>query len=263
MNVELSICIPTWNRVNLLEQSLNSLLPQCADRPVEVCVSDNASTDATAALLARYPNVKHRIQAENVGIDHNTLAVLRMATGKYVLPIGDDEIMLPYGISGILTALRAQPDMLILNGCHGVDPHLPAVLQNREITCLREAFRLLWDKMPLGGFITRRDYAAQCYTDRYLGTHHAYSGAAWDYLLDLRHVRIHCMSQPVIDFRKVKKSYAGIADIIHLRDIPRWFDLIPPYYADVVAPVKRHYLRTWRKPRALLRFGVIWLKRHA
>jgi glycosyltransferase involved in cell wall biosynthesis len=263
MSIELSICIPTYNRAHLLEQSLHSLLPQCADRPVEICISNNASTDDTAALLARYPSVRHLTQASNIGIDRNILAALNMATGKYVFPIGDDEIVTPYGIHGILEALRADPDMLMLNGCHGADAHLPAALHHRRITDLREAFKLLWDKMPLGGFIARREYAKPRYTDRYLGTHHAYSGAAWDYLLDIGSVRIDCMSEPAVDFRKAPKSYAADLDVIHLKEIPRWFDLIPSYYADVVAPAKRGYLRSCRTPRALFRFGTTWLNRHA
>ena len=248
MNVDLSICIPTYNRATLLEESLRSLLPQCVGRPVEVCVSNNASTDETAALLIACPDIRHETRERNIGIDRNILAALRMAHGRYVLPIGDDELIVEHGVDSILSALRTRPDMLVLNGWHKARPHLPASLQDRTITDLREAFRLLWDKMPLGGFAIRREYAAPEYTDRYLGTHHAYSGAAWDYLLDQSRVRIECMAHPVVEFREVTKAWEPDTEVIFVKEIPRWFDLIPAYYAEAVAPSRRKYLRTWGKP---------------
>jgi glycosyltransferase involved in cell wall biosynthesis len=244
---ELSICIPTYNRAAILEESLEILVPQCVDRPVEVCVSNNASTDETAALLASYPRIWSQTLEQNIGIDRNILAALRMARGRYVLPIGDDETLIAHGVDSILAALRKRPDLLMLNGWRRAQPHLPADLQGRCITDLREAFRLLWDKMPLGGFVIDREYAEPEYTDRYLGTHHAYSGAVWDYLLDQPQVRIDCMSHPVIEFRQVAKSWAADADVIRVQQIPKWFDLIPPYYADTVAPSLAKYRNTWGK----------------
>jgi glycosyltransferase involved in cell wall biosynthesis len=263
MSIELSICIPTFNRAKLLNESLQLLVPQCEGRPVEICISNNASTDETAAVLASYPDIRCQTQPLNVGIDRNTLAALRMAKGRYVLPIGDDELIGARGIDSILTALRTRPDMLVLNGWHRARPHLPTALHDRTIVHLHRAFELLWDKMPLGSFVIPRAYAEPRYADRYLDTHHAYSGAAWDYLLDLDRVRIHCMAHPVIEFRQVTKSYAAWADVIHFKDIPRWFDLLPSYYADVVVPTKRQYERSCRTLRARLHFGAIRLRRYA
>lgn len=248
---ELSVCIPTYNRARILQRSLQCLLPQCVNRPVEVCISNNASTDGTAEFLARRANIRVTTQSSNIGIDRNTLAAIRMAKGKYALPIGDDEVLMPNGINTILQALRSFPDMLILNGDRDL-----------MVTDLRQAFAMFWDKMPLGGFVIRSEYAHPNYTDRYIGTHHAYSGGAWDYLLDRKHVTIRSISQLAVDFRQVPKSYAAYADIVHFQDIPRWFDLLPEYYASVVIPARRKHRRICTTPRALLRFGAIWLRRN-
>jgi glycosyltransferase involved in cell wall biosynthesis len=249
MKTELSICIPTFNRAKLLEQSLRMLAPQCEGRPVEICVSNNASGDDTAAVLTRYPQVRSITQTLNIGIDRNIVAALRMATGRYVLPIGDDELIAARGVDAVLAGLEAQPHMLMLNGWRRGKPHLPADLQGRSLTDPAEAFALLWDRMPLGGFAIRREYTAGKYTDRYLGTHHAYSGAAWDYLLAESPMRIDCMAHPVVEFREVPKAWAADADAIHSVEIPRWFDLIPASYAGAVALSRRKYLRTWGRPR--------------
>lgn len=259
MNIALSICIPTRNRAKILEESLRTLLPQCVGRPVEICISDNASTDETAALLAAYPEIRRQTRKWNIGIDRNVLAALRMARGLYVLPIGDDEMIAEHGIDSILAGLGSKPDLLMLNGWHRARPHLPASLQGRTITDLREAFRLLWDKMPLGGFVVGREYAEPEYSDRYLGTHHAYSGAVWDYLLDQPLVRIECMSHPVVEFREVSKSWAADTDTILRQQIPLWFGLIPAYYADAVEPSFRQFKQTWGKSGGRTGFVPNWL----
>ncbi|HWE53417.1 MAG TPA: glycosyltransferase [Bryobacteraceae bacterium] len=259
MNIELSICIPTYNRSKILAESLDLLLPQCVGRPVEVCVSNNASTDGTAAFLAAHPEVRCQTNPWNIGIDRNILAALRMARGRYVLPIGDDEMIAARGVDSILAALRTEPAMLMLNGWRRGQPHLPASLQGRSITDLREAFRLLWDKMPLGGFAIRREYAEPEYADRYLGTHHAYSGAAWDYLLAQPQARVECMSHPVIEFREVAKAWAAQADTIRLQEIPLWFGTIPAYYAEAVEPSFRQFKKTWGRESFTAGFALQWL----
>ena len=52
----LSICIPTYNHAELLDQALARLtsLPAFASGDVEVVLSDNASTDGTRAVGERY-----------------------------------------------------------------------------------------------------------------------------------------------------------------------------------------------------------------
>ena len=48
MNYQLSICIPTYNREQYLKQLLDCICNQLKDveeKVVEICVSDNASTD--------------------------------------------------------------------------------------------------------------------------------------------------------------------------------------------------------------------------
>ena len=263
MNIELSICIPTYNRAKILEESLRLLLPQCVDRPVEVCISNNASTDGTAALLESYPAVFRETRERNIGIDRNILAALRMARGRYVLPIGDDETIGAHGVDSILSALRSKPDLLMLNGWHRAKAHLPPRLQGKTITDLREAFQSLWDKMPLGGFVIPRAYAEPEYTDRYLGTHHAYSGAVWDYLLDQESIRIECMAHPVVEFREVPKTWSADAEAILQEEIPRWFGLIPAYYADAVSPSLRKYKETWGRPAIRSHWFTDWFRSHA
>lgn len=87
----LSLCIPTFNRAWYLEKALGYL---CSQRifqetdAVEICVSDNASSDDTPAVLARYQarygnKVKFRRNKENV-YDNNFELALALASGTYL-----------------------------------------------------------------------------------------------------------------------------------------------------------------------------------
>lgn len=92
----LSICIPTYNRSANLDRCLNTILPQLeAGAPVEVLVSDNASSDDTPDVVKRYadryPFLKYSRNSENIGGDRNIYRVMRQARGKFIKMQGDDD----------------------------------------------------------------------------------------------------------------------------------------------------------------------------
>ena len=105
----LSICIPTWNRAELLADSLEHLLfVHDLSFPVEIIVSDNHSTDGTMALLESYASkLPLRIirQHSNVGIVRNTLAAFRAARGTYSLYLADDDRLVPDALERLIALL--------------------------------------------------------------------------------------------------------------------------------------------------------------
>lgn len=111
----LSLCIPTYNRAGLLEPMLRSLCRQCAalGEPVEIVVSDNASTDGTRdvveAAAAVYPIAYSRNET-NVG-SRNFLVSVERASGEYAWVLGDDDLVLEGGLSAVTEVVRAHPDI--------------------------------------------------------------------------------------------------------------------------------------------------------
>jgi glycosyltransferase involved in cell wall biosynthesis len=90
----------TYNRAGTLRETLDSILPQAAERPeIEVLVSDNASTDETADVLRgyceRHPGLRHSRNAENLGFDGNVVACIENASGEYVAFFSDDDLAPP------------------------------------------------------------------------------------------------------------------------------------------------------------------------
>jgi len=83
-----SIGMPVYNGEAYLRAALDALLAQ--DWPhFELIVSDNASTDATAAVVAEYAardgRIRYSRNAENLGAVANSQLVVDRARGKYYL----------------------------------------------------------------------------------------------------------------------------------------------------------------------------------
>ena len=125
--MQLSICIPTYNREQYLGELLRSLLPQLEALPVgtvELLISDNRSVDGTASLCRSFdlPFLRFWINETNIGGDRNFLKCIRAAAGDYVWLIGDDELVAPHAVERILAALsRCNPVLLIADALASAD----------------------------------------------------------------------------------------------------------------------------------------------
>ena len=100
--MKLSIIIPTYNAEAYLPQCLDSILAQ-EHSGCEVIVVDDGSTDGTAALLERYPDVKVIHQA-NRGMSTARNRGLDEARGEYILFVDSDDLL----TDGALTTLVAE-----------------------------------------------------------------------------------------------------------------------------------------------------------
>ena len=116
--VLLSVCIPTHDgrRVELVEAMeaiVGQLGPEHAGR-VEVCVTDNASTDGTAGAmeaLAREHPVVYRRHDRDIGPGANVLASVALATGDWLWLHSSDDVLVPGAIDAVLRRLEDAPDL--------------------------------------------------------------------------------------------------------------------------------------------------------
>lgn len=110
----LSICIPTFQRRKAMGLTLKALVSEVKKYPkeIEICVSDNGSIDGTYDLLQKYakkyPFIRIRRNPKNLGFDANVIAVLKMARGKYCWTMGDDDIIVPSRIIGLVNAIKGR-----------------------------------------------------------------------------------------------------------------------------------------------------------
>ena len=105
-----TVCIPTYNRRDLLAASLDSVLRQ-SWRDVEIVVSDNASTDGTAGYVRSIddPRLRYERLEENVGLFANLTRCLHLGTGRYRMVLPDDDLMLPGNLARKVAFLDANP----------------------------------------------------------------------------------------------------------------------------------------------------------
>lgn len=93
-NFLVSVIIPTYNRLGLLEPALNSVLEQTC-RIHEIIVVDDGSTDGTVEfLLKNFPAVSV-ISQKNQGVSSARNTGIRQATGEWIALLDSDDIWLP------------------------------------------------------------------------------------------------------------------------------------------------------------------------
>lgn len=116
----LSICIPTYNRELYLASTLESIVSQLDEytrSKVEICISDNASSDDTEALVEEYrkkhPHIVFYRWPQNMGADRNYLRVVEIANGEFCWLFGSDDVMMPGAITRVLAELETQPDIVL------------------------------------------------------------------------------------------------------------------------------------------------------
>ncbi len=143
----LSICIPTYNRAELLRSALYSVVRQAAalDGQVEVVVSDNCSPDHTPEVLAWAqtlgPLRSHR-NAENIGAARNYFQLVQeMAQGEYCWILGDDDLVRAGAVAEVVSALASHPDIdyaFVNVAYEEIADREPGLIENTEkYTCER------------------------------------------------------------------------------------------------------------------------------
>lgn len=83
----ITIAIPAYNNEKSIEKTINSCLEQKTDIKYEILIVDDASTDSTPEILAKYDDQKIRVVTldERVPLIANHNVCLENALGKYIL----------------------------------------------------------------------------------------------------------------------------------------------------------------------------------
>jgi abequosyltransferase len=114
----LSICIPTFNRADMLLQLLNSIASESSADELEIAISDNASTDHTSAVVeefsSRWPGLVYVRQPSNVGPDLNYMSCVSISRTPYCWLMGSDDCIAPGAVGKVLHLIREQDRDLFL-----------------------------------------------------------------------------------------------------------------------------------------------------
>jgi glycosyltransferase involved in cell wall biosynthesis len=109
-----SIIIPTYNRQHYLKQAITSAVKQTY-RNIEIIVSDNCSPESPQALVESFGDSRIRFfrQTQNVGMFANQMNAFKMAQGKYVASLHDDDMWNEDFLEKLVPPLEENPNTIL------------------------------------------------------------------------------------------------------------------------------------------------------
>jgi GT2 family glycosyltransferase len=107
-----SIIIPTYNRLDLLQNCISSIRKH-TDTPFEIIVVDNASTDGTADWLRR-EKLTFISLPRNEGFPIACNKGLQLSSGDTIVLLNNDTLVTPCWLNNMTEALYSSPDVGIV-----------------------------------------------------------------------------------------------------------------------------------------------------
>ncbi|TAF04862.1 MAG: glycosyltransferase family 2 protein [Nostocales cyanobacterium] len=109
---KVSVCIPTYNRANLLPYAVSSVLNQ-SYTDFELIICDDGSTDNTNEVVSKWddPRIRYIRQAVNGGRSRNMRSGFEAATGDYFIKFDDDDAITPEFLEKTVAVLDAEPSV--------------------------------------------------------------------------------------------------------------------------------------------------------
>ena len=155
-----SVLITAFNREWYIGPAIESVLAQTFT-DFELIIVDDCSTDATAAVAARYlsdPRVRLVKNARNLGQFPNRNYAASLAAGEYLRYHDSDDLMYPHCLSVLVDALSAEPTAAFAISAHRSWTGGPApMLLTPRMAYEREFFGLGVANFGPGCALFRRD----------------------------------------------------------------------------------------------------------
>lgn len=112
---DLSIIIVSWNVKALLRDCLQSIFANQGELKLEVIVVDSASADGSAEMVAaEFPAVTLIACDENVGFPRGNNIGMRQASGRYVLLLNPDTVVVADALPIAVAYIEQHPDIGVL-----------------------------------------------------------------------------------------------------------------------------------------------------
>lgn len=117
----ISVIVLTYNQEQYIRQTLDSILMQQVDEPVEIIIGDDHSSDATSVICRtyqeKYPDtIRYFYNTPNLGLVANFVAMLKQCRGDYcALCDGDDYWIATHKLQRQLDVLRAHKDCVLVH----------------------------------------------------------------------------------------------------------------------------------------------------
>ncbi len=157
-DIRISICIPTYNRSDLLKKTLISVDKQTV-KPYEVIVADNCPGDDTESVAKSFPGVIYYRNERNLGLAGNSNRCIQLAKGEFVTILHSDDLISPYWHEywlSVLSRYKANQDIAVFfSSTFTIDVNDKAkivyrVFSDERVLAQGEAFNVLWSRNMFG-----------------------------------------------------------------------------------------------------------------
>jgi glycosyltransferase involved in cell wall biosynthesis len=150
-----TVLVPTYNRAHWLGGAIESILAQTyAD--FHLVVSDNASTDATREVVARFgdPRLTYVRRDVNCGLNEHYNSWFERVGSEFLFIVPDDDRLAPDAVELTVAALDASPTAGLVHGqVDVVDEHGAVIAAGHDMT------GLAGDTLETGAEFIRRSMA--------------------------------------------------------------------------------------------------------
>ena len=113
----ISVCIPAYNRASVLPALLDSILNQDFD-DFDIVIAEDCSPErqVIAAKVSEYQQrfcakVQYHENPQTLGYDGNLRRLVELATGDYVLFMGNDDLLASGALGAVAAAVRERQDV--------------------------------------------------------------------------------------------------------------------------------------------------------
>jgi abequosyltransferase len=114
----LSICIATYNRADVIGETLESIIPQVTE-DVEIVIVDGASTDDTGVVIGRYsehcPQIRYIRLPEKGGVDQDYCRAVEHARGEMCWLFTDDDLFDSGAVKAVLDEIEKGYSLIVVN----------------------------------------------------------------------------------------------------------------------------------------------------
>lgn len=111
---ELSVIVVNWNGAEFVGKCLKSVFESTFDKPWEVIVVDNNSSDKSVEIIKQFPQVIAIENKENVGFGAANNQALKQATGKFVFLLNPDTQIFPDSMEKLVEKIEEEEKIAIV-----------------------------------------------------------------------------------------------------------------------------------------------------
>ncbi len=184
MQPKISVCIPAYNRAEVLPELLDTIFSQDFD-DFEIVICEDRSPQRTqiSEVVSRYSIIRPRLiryfeNEQNLGYDGNLRNLIEKSQGEYCLFMGNDDLMCEGALAKVAATLNRHPNIGVLLRSYAAFDGLPGNIVQTFRYFDRELFfpagvetisTIYRRSVVIPGMVIHRQAALQWTTNRFDG----------------------------------------------------------------------------------------------